>query len=155
MDQELLKRVAINDDTDTTVVQVPSHTSNGLTSFEASLALLSTIIGGGIVGIPYAMYHLGIPFGIGLNLIIMVSCWYSCVLYLGAKQLVPVQVQSLYEIGFVTLGRLSIYLISVILLISSFGLMLIYFIVFGDTFDSIISQTCYPNLKPEQTPFLT
>ena len=28
----------------------------GLTAFEGSLALLSVIIGGGIVGIPYAMY---------------------------------------------------------------------------------------------------
>lgn len=32
------------------------HEMKGLTAFEGSLALLSVIIGGGIVGIPYAMY---------------------------------------------------------------------------------------------------
>lgn len=32
------------------------HEIKGLTAFEGSLALLSVIIGGGIVGIPFAMY---------------------------------------------------------------------------------------------------
>ena len=39
-----------------------------------------------------------------------------------------------------TMGRCSIYLVSVMQLISSFGLMMIYFIVFGDTFASISRQ---------------
>jgi len=56
----------------------------------ATFALLSTIIGGGIVGIPFSMYHTGIPFGIILNFIVMMASWYSCKLYLGAKLLVPV-----------------------------------------------------------------
>jgi sodium-coupled neutral amino acid transporter 11 len=126
-----------------------------MSHFEASLALLSTIIGGGIVGIPYAMYHTGIPFGILLNLFVMLSCWYSCKLYLAAKNLVPVYVESLYEIGFVCMGRASIFLISIILLISSAGLMMIYFIVFGDTFASIIKQTCYPDLTDDKDVFWT
>ena len=126
-----------------------------MSGFAATLALLSTIIGGGIVGIPYAMYHTGIPFGIILNFLVMMACWYSCKLYLSAKHLVPVYVESLYEIGFVTLGRASIFLISTILVVSSAGLMMIYFIVFGDTFASIIRQTCYPNLAEGNNVFWT
>jgi hypothetical protein len=34
----------------------PEHEVKGLTAFEGSLALLSVIIGGGIVGIPFAMF---------------------------------------------------------------------------------------------------
>lgn len=121
----------------------------------ASLTFISTIIGGGIVGVPYAMYHTGIPFGILLNILMVMACWYSCVLYLAAKKLVPVYVESLYEIGFVCMGRASIFIISTILLVSSAGLMIIYFIVFGDIFSSIIKQTCYADLKPDESKFLT
>jgi amino acid permease len=115
----------------------PKLAHKGLSTFEAALALLSTIVGGGIVGIPYAIYHCGIPLGIFLNISLVLTTYYSFVLYLGAKNQIPVQVESLYEIGFVAVGRSSIFFISVIQLISSFGLMLIYFITFGDTFASI------------------
>jgi len=55
-----------------------------------SLAVLSTIVGGGIVGIPFSLYHTGIPFGIFINVIVAVSTYYSCVLFLAAKDNVPI-----------------------------------------------------------------
>ena len=59
----------------------------GMTTFEAGLAVLSAIIGGGIVGIPYSMYHTGIPAGVFLNLFLgFVSC-YAGSLYLHCKDL--------------------------------------------------------------------
>jgi len=125
----------------------------GLSTFEAALGLLSTIVGGGIVGIPYAMYHCGIPMGLLLNILLAFSTQYSVTLYLAAKEQIPVRVESLYEIGFVSMGRSSIFLISIIQLISSLGLMLIYFIIFGDTFSSVIWQLCFPD--SEEGNFLT
>lgn len=53
------------------------------------LALISTIVGGGIVGIPYAFFLLGIPLAIVLNLICIVLIYYSVRLYLGAKDACP------------------------------------------------------------------
>ena len=97
------------------------------------------------MGLPYAIYHCGIPLGLFLNISLCLSTYYSFILYYGAKNQIPVRVGSLYEIGFVSLGRSSIFLISVIQLISSFGLMLIYFITFGDTFASITQQLLFPD----------
>jgi len=56
-----------------------------------------------------------------------------------------VPVESLYEIGYMLWGRKSIYLISFIIWIASTGLMMVYFIVFGDISASIVRQVAYPN----------
>jgi len=114
-----------------------------MSMFEAALAIVSTIVGGGIVGVPYSLLHAGIPFGIFLHFIVALSCSYSCTLYIHAKDLIPIQVESLYEIGFSVMGRCSIYLVSVIVWVASLGLMMIYFIVFGDIAASISRQLIF------------
>ena len=53
-----------------------------------SLAIVSTIIGGGIVGLPFSLYHTGIPVGILLNLVFAALTLYSCVLYIKARELI-------------------------------------------------------------------
>ena len=105
--------------------------------------MISTIIGGGIVGIPFSLLHAGIPFGMFLNMVIAISASLSCKLYVGAKDLMTVPVESLFEIGFLLWGRKSIYIISVIIWLASTGLMMIYFIVFGDISRSIVKQLFY------------
>lgn len=65
-----------------------SSKSKGLSVFGASLAILSTIVGGGIVGLPYSFYHAGIPMGIILNILFSLMTFYSCVLFIEAKDLV-------------------------------------------------------------------
>ena len=109
-----------------------------LSPFEASLALLSAIVGGGIVGVPYALIHTGIPLGVLLNLGMASICFYSGYLLLLAKQMSPTYVESLYELGFLTMGKCSIYFISIVILISLFGCMMIYFIIFGNISASIV-----------------
>ena len=103
-----------------------------LTSFEAGLALLSAIVGGGIVGIPYAMFHTGIPLGLILIIFVAVAGWYTGSLYLRIKDLSPTYVESMYELCYVTMGAASIYLLSIIILISGIGCTMIYFIVFSN-----------------------
>jgi len=103
-----------------------------MTAFEAGLAMLSAIVGGGIVGIPYAMIHTGIPLGVFLNLAVALMGLYTGHLFLRCKDLSPTYVESMYELGFVSMGKASIYFISVITNLSGVGCIMIYFIVFGD-----------------------
>ena len=57
----------------------------------------------------------------------------SSVMYLYVKDIVPENPDSLYEIGYMILGRKSIFILASIFIINAFGLCMIYFIVFGDT----------------------
>ena len=57
----------------------------GLSNKEAVLAFISTIIGGGIVGIPFSMYHAGIPVGVILNTLVVISSYFAAKLYLKAS----------------------------------------------------------------------
>ena len=84
----------------------------GLSEFDGSSALLSTIIGGGIVAIPYGTYLSGIPFSLLAN----VACWFLCYLsvklYMRAKMMSEISVKTLYEFGYVAIGKSSIYIIA-------------------------------------------
>ena len=103
----------------------------GLTAFEGSLALLSVIVGGGIVGIPYANYTAGLTFGIVLNLLSPVLAFTSGYLFMTCKLIAPIKIETLYELGYFTMGKCSIYLISFIAIVCNQGFCMIYFIVFG------------------------
>jgi len=104
-----------------------------LDAFGGGLAIVSTIIGGGIVGLPYAVFLLGLVVGIILNLVICYLTFVSGILYLALRDLIPGKPNSLYEIGFKLQGRKSIFIISGVTFVTSAGLMLIYFITFGET----------------------
>jgi len=57
---------------------------------------------------------------------------------LEAKNNIPVTVNSIYELSYVSLGRPGIFIVSFVQFIMSIGLDMIYFIVFGDAAASIV-----------------
>ena len=89
-----------------------SKNHKSLTIFDAASTLLSTIIGGGIVGVPYAIYISGIPVGLLVNAVCWILCYTSVYLYMEAKKLSDVPVKTLYEFGYVSTGKYSIYYIA-------------------------------------------
>ena len=104
------------------------------------LAIMSTVVGGGMVSLPWAFLQTGIYFAFGYLLLMVGQVALSTVLYLKARELCPFRTQSMQEVGFVVLGRKSIFWISFIILINSLGLLIIFFSVFGDTAASIVSS---------------
>ncbi len=117
------------------VVEAPHQ---GITHIGVAMAVVSTIIGGGIVGFSYALYYLGIVAGMVLNFLMAMQLVASVKLYLASKDIIPGKPMSLYELGYATYKRASIFFISGILVFNSFGMMLVYFLLFGDTLASII-----------------
>lgn len=103
------------------------------------LSIISTILGGGIVALPYAFYMLGFYAALGLMVAMAVSTVNSSILYLKAKDLTPGKPESLYELGYILVKRPSIFLISCVLAINSLGLCMVYFIIFGNTFGIIVA----------------
>ena len=60
------------------------------------LAILSTCVGGGIVGLPLAMYSLGSPLAIILQIGVMTTTHIGSMMYLHTKDIVPGKPESLY-----------------------------------------------------------
>ena len=102
------------------------------------MAIISTIVGGGIVSLPHSIYFTGFIFGFLLMVLSGIQTTYSVLLYLKAKDYLPGEPQSIFEMGYILFGRQSIFWISGILIFNSIGLMLIYFMVFSDTLKSLI-----------------
>ena len=104
---------------------------------------LGFCIGGGILGIPFAVMHLGIPFAIFCQLGICYLTVKSCELYLIVKDITPGKLESLYEIGYMIAGRKTIFWISGVVGIYTAGFVSMYFLVFGDIASSIIKQVMF------------
>lgn len=117
---------------------------------EASMSALSTIIGGGIVGLPFAFYNLGFIVGFIVEFLFLYLTRLSCQVYLASKDLIPGKLDSMYEIGFMVTGRSSIFIISTIIAINSFGLMLIYFNIFSKISQSIAISLFFDNVVIHQ-----
>merc|ERR1711981_1490443 len=110
-----------------------------LSIFSGILALVSTCVGGGIVGFPRAFYYLGIPLAIVLNFVAIFAMYYSVRLYLAAKDICPNKPESLYEIGYHVMGRKVIYILGCVYAVASLGFCMVFFITYGDTMGQLVA----------------
>ena len=111
-----------------------------MSAFQAGLALVSAIIGGCIVGIPYAMFQTGITMGLVLNILFALITIYSGNLYLKCKDMAPMYVESLYELSYVVVKRIGIFIVATAVVASGAGAIMIYLIVFGDISASLAKK---------------
>lgn len=68
-----------------------------------------------------------------------------------SKDLAPGRPESYYEIGYMVLGRKSIFVNALLIFILCFGVMMIYFIVFADITRSLVIQLV---LSPDYEGYL-
>ena len=111
-----------------------------LTVFQTSLALVATNIGAGIVAMPYAFYHLGLALGVFTIVVTAFVSWMAVVLMMKAKDLSPRHYESLYELGYLLMGRSAIFAICSVVLVQAVGLIMVYYIIFADTMSEVFTQ---------------
>ena len=104
------------------------------------MALVAANIGGGILGLPYAFYHLGLFLGIIACVIVALLSHFSTMMHLKTKDLTPRRYESVYEIAFLLVGRPSIFYVCTIMFLSNVGAIIMYYLLIGDTMSSLVTQ---------------
>lgn len=89
------------------------------------------------MGLPFAFYMLGLVPGLIFMSFMAAQTINSVWLYMRAKDLVPGNPESLYELGYILFQRKAIFMISGILALNSLGMVMVYFIIFGKTMGGI------------------
>ena len=120
--------------------QISDRKVEKLSIMETTLALVAANIGGGILGMPYAYYHLGLFLASILTLVMAMLSQMSTMLHLKTKDLTPRKYESIYEIAYLLVGRASIFVVTTIMFSSVFGCIIMYYIIIGETLSSFCVQ---------------
>ena len=110
----------------------------GYTTFQATLSFISTIIGGGIISVPYAATTAGMRFGVLINFIILAVLLFATHLYLRVRYFYGFA--SLSELLFISFGRSSVFLINALLAFSCFNILVLYFVLFSKISLSLVEN---------------
>mgnify|MGYP003905003605 CR=1 FL=1 len=97
---------------------------------------MSTIIGGGIVSVPYAMTAPGLVNGMVINLVILSMLIFTTHLYLKARDILGFD--SISELSYVCFGRSSVFIINLLIAFVIFGILTLYLILFSRITSSLM-----------------
>jgi amino acid permease len=101
----------------------------GLTVGGAALAYISTIIGAGIIALPYAFAKAGPLFATMLHIVMAISLMIACALYFKTKDILGYE--SFSELSYICLGRTSIFVLNTVIAIGCFSIIVMYVILFS------------------------
>lgn len=111
------------------------------------------MIGSGVIGIPYAAYKLGLILGFAILYTSVGLCMISMDLLYESSRLTGCK--SLSEIGFFCLGKVSVYIINLVVFTKSFGMPIIYFILTGTWCSQIVEKIDgAPQILTERWPYV-
>ena len=103
------------------------------------MACIATNIGGGLLGLSYACYHLGLFLGVILIAIVGILSHFSSVMHLKVKDLTPRRYESVYEIAYLLVGRASIFIVCSIMMFGNFLASVMFYIVLGETLSTLFT----------------
>lgn len=104
-----------------------------LSIFQTSLALVAANVGGGILGLPYALHRMGMYFGFFMFFLLGFLCHWSNVMHMKVKDLTPRRNESTYEIAYLLFGRPSIFFVCLVMFFNNYGGIIMYYMVIGTT----------------------
>lgn len=104
-----------------------------------ALAIISTIMGGGIVSIPYAYAVEGIGIGITIQICVITAIWISCILYLQTRLILRCNT-TFGEIASLCLGSVSGIVLNLLIVFAIFGIMALYMILFSEIAISLVGS---------------
>ena len=111
---------------------------NGM--YGTALAIISTIMGGGIVSIPFAYAVAGVATGISVQVCVIIAIWFSCVLYLETRRILRCNT-SFSEIAKLCLGSVSGIILNMLLVFAVFGILALYMILFSEIAISLVGDS--------------
>ncbi|KAI9315366.1 transmembrane amino acid transporter protein-domain-containing protein [Dichotomocladium elegans] len=104
---------------------------------EVAFNLVNATVGAGIIGLPFAIYHAGLVFGLAVSVFVgLVSQVGLYMLVMAGRRVNIFKYADLVEY---LLGRPGFYFLNIILLIQSVGIVISYFILLGDTIPVVLS----------------
>ena len=104
-----------------------------MTIMQTTLALVATNIGGGLIGLPFAFYRLGLVLSPIFCVIVACLGQVSSMMYLKTKDLTPKKPESVYEIAYILFGRPSIFVVTITMFISNYGALVLFYMIIGET----------------------
>jgi amino acid permease len=122
----------------------------GMHTYEAVAGILASVLGAGIVFIPYTLEKVGFTVSFFLIIFAILVGQASVELYMRTVELLPFPVTTLYDLGYIVMRtRIIVYVIAFLQLIMACGLVICYLILFGVTAASIAetSSSSYAILK--------
>jgi amino acid permease len=95
----------------------------------AALSIISTIIGGGIISVPFAMTVPGLVRGLEINLVLILVMMFCVHLYLEVRD--RFGFETIFELCFMSFGRSSVFMINTLVAFVIFGILTLYLLLFS------------------------
>ena len=105
-----------------------------------TLAIISTIMGGGIVSIPFAFAVAGPIIGISIQIAVCAAISISCILYLKTRDILRCKT-SFSIISNICLGPISGIILNLLLVFAVLGIVSLYMILFSEIAISLICNS--------------
>ena len=109
----------------------------GNSIIQAALSIISTIIGGGIIPIPYAMYAPGFQWGLQIHMILICIMVFCTHLYIEARD--RIGFETISELCYMCFGRSSVFMINLLVAFVIFGILTLYLLLLSRISISMIS----------------
>ena len=105
--------------------------------FEGALTMFTSVLGAGVLGLPYAIYSMGLYYGLAFCFVFIANFHFSNKMYVKAAEMLPNKFASAFEISYMLFGKAG-YLLTCFLFTSlTFGCLLLYYLIMAENIAAI------------------